>query len=545
MTEAQFTNEANETRPGLDVEAVIVGAGFSGLYMLKRLRDSGISAKVFEAGSDVGGTWFWNRYPGARCDLESFDYSYSFSPELEQEWEWTERYPAQPEIHSYLRYVAAKFDLRGDTQTETRVTSAAFNEKLNRWVVTTDNGQETTARYCIMATGNLSSAKVPEFPGLESFRGNWYHTGNWPDGGVGFTGQRVGVVGTGSSGIQAIPLIAQEAERLTVFQRTPNFVVPAKNSPLDEETKADVKANYRERRELARRSRFGVPATFPETSALEVDDDERLRTYESAWQNSSLLAFRLTYSDLLTDRRANETVAEFLKSKVRGIIDDKTTADALTSMDYPYGTKRPCLSPTYYETFNRDNVGMVDVRASPIAEVTEEGIQTTYRHYDFDSIVFATGFDAMTGALLKIDIRGRSGMQLKEKWAHGPRAYLGVATAGFPNMFIITGPGSPSVISNMVVSIEQHVEWIADCIDYMQSRGQTDIEADCQAEESWAEHVNDVANATLYPQANSWYMGANIPGKPRVFMPYIGGVGVYRGKCEAEAAAGYPGFRMA
>jgi len=526
-----------------DFDNVIVGAGFAGLYMLYRLRGLGLSARVFEAGGGIGGTWYWNRYPGARCDVESMDYSYSFCDELQQEWRWTERYASQPEILRYIEHVADRFDLRRDIQLDTRVTSARFDEAANRWQIETDRGDHISARFCIMATGCLSSAQVPAFPGRESFAGKTYHTSHWPHSEVDFTGQRVGVIGTGSSAIQSIPIIARQAASLVVFQRTPNFSVPAWNAPLDPEYERRVKANYAEFRRKARESRVGYVVPANEQSALAVSPEVRQREYELRWQRGGL-GFAAAFTDLLTQQEANDTAAEFFRAKIRATVRDPGVAETLLPKDYPLGTKRICVDTDYYETFNRDNVTLVDLRGESIEAITSRGVRTRASEYQLDSIVFATGFDAMTGALLSIDIRGRGGSTLRQKWADGPRSYLGIAMAGFPNLFTITGPGSPSVISNMMVSIEQHVDWIADCLAHLQAQNLKTIEATAEAEDAWVAHVNEVANATLYPLAKSWYTGANIPGKPRIFMPYVGGVGAYRETCDEIAAKNYEGFTM-
>jgi cyclohexanone monooxygenase len=502
-----------------------------------------MSARVLEAGHGVGGTWYWNRYPGARCDVESMDYSYSFSDELQQEWHWTERYASQPEILKYANHVADRFDLRRDIQLDTRVTAAVFDEATNRWAISTDRGDRVSARFCIMATGCLSTAQPPRFEGLETFAGTWYHTGHWPHEGVDFTGQRVGIIGTGSSAIQSIPIIAEQAAHLFVFQRTPNFSVPARNAPLDAEYERRWKANYAEHRRQARASRIGFVVERNDHSALEVSADERRREYEARW-NRGGLGFNATFADLLTSKAANDTAAEFFRAKIRATVRDAAVAETLTPQHYPVGTKRLCVDTNYYQTFNRDNVTLVDIRKSPIEAITPRGLRTRARTYDVDSLVFAIGFDAMTGALLNIDIRGRDGQTLRRKWAEGPRTYLGLAVAGFPNLFAITGPGSPSVLSNMIVSIEQHVDWIADCLAYLRAHGLARIEATVTAEDDWVEHVNAVGDTTLYPLANSWYVGANIPGKPRIFMPYVGGVDVYREKCDDVVARGYAGFTL-
>ena len=524
-------------------DAIIVGAGFAGMYMLHRLRGLGLTARVYEAGKGVGGTWYWNRYPGARCDVESMDYSYSFSDELQQEWRWSERYSAQPEILRYANHVADRFDLRRDIQFETRVTAAAFDEATSRWTVETDRGDRVSARFCIMATGCLSDAQLPPIAGRESFAGKWYHTGRWPHEGVDFTGRRVGIIGTGSSAIQSIPLIAKQAAHLVVFQRTPNYSMPAQNAPLDPAYERRVKETYADFRRQARESRVGFVTERSGDSALAVPETERRREYEKRWSRGGL-GFSAAYTDLLTSKEANDTAAEFFRAKIRNIVRDPEVARVLTPTDYPLGTKRLCVDTDYYDTFNRDNVTLVDLRKTPIEAITPQGVRTSEAEYEVDDLVFATGFDAMTGALLAIDIRGRGGRPLREAWAAGPRTYLGLSIAGFPNLFTITGPGSPSVLSNMVVSIEQHVDWIADCLAYLDRQGHASIEATVEAQEAWVQHVNEVGHMTLYPLAKSWYMGANVPGKPRVFMPYIGGVGVYRQKCDEVAAKGYEGFAL-
>jgi cation diffusion facilitator CzcD-associated flavoprotein CzcO len=525
-------------------DAVIVGAGFSGMYMLHKLRGLGFSAIVYEAGADLGGTWFWNRYPGARCDVESINYSYSFDADLEQEWDWSERYATQPEILRYANHVADRFDLRRGMKFSTRVTAASFDESAQRWTITTDQGDDVSAQHLIMAVGCLSASKTPELPGIETFRGNWYHTGHWPHEGVDFTGQRLGVIGTGSSAIQSIPILAEQAARLTVFQRTPNYSLPAKNAPLDPDEWQALKARYPEHREEARTSGFGVPCDLPEKSALDVGDEEREETYRQGFEQGNLVGMILAYNDLIVDKAANDTAAEYVRKRIRGIVDDPEVAETLAPRDYPIGTKRLCLDTDYYATYNRPNVELVDIRRTPLIEVTERGVRTSEREFEFDSLVFATGFDAMTGSLLAFDIKGRDGVLLKEKWAAGPRTLLGVATAGFPNLWMITGPGSPSVLSNMMVSIEQHVDWIGDAMVYVREHGDQSIDPTAAAEDEWTEHVTEVGNTTLFPVANSWYMGANVPGKPRVFMPYIGGVGAYREHCAEVAATGYAGFTL-
>jgi cyclohexanone monooxygenase len=523
-------------------DVVIVGAGFSGLYLLHRMRGLGLSARVFEAGSGVGGTWYWNRYPGARVDVESQENSYNFSEDLQDEWRRTERYAAQPELLDYLNHVADRFDLRRDIQFDTRVTAATYVEARALWTVVTDGGETVQARYCIMATGCLSVPNEANFPGQDLFRGPTYHTGRWPHEGVDFTGQRVGVIGTGSSAIQSMPQIAKQAAHLYAFQRTPNYSVPAHNGPIDPAVVADWKANRAEYRQQARMSGAGIVAIVPtEQLALSVPEEERQAVFEDRWARGGF-SVGAAFADISIDLAANATAAAFAAGKIRDIVKDPEVAEKLIPKDYPFGTKRLCVDTGYYEMFNRDNVTLVDVSQSPIEALTATGLKTADAEYEFDSLVFAIGFDAMTGALGRIDIRGRGGQALKDKWADGPRTYLGLMTAGFPNLFMVTGPGSPSVLSNMVVSIEQHVDWITDCIDHLSARQLGAIEATGEAEDAWVAHVNEVADTTLYPQARSWYLGANIPGKPRVFMPYVGGVGPYREKCDEVAARGYEGF---
>ncbi|MCC6706687.1 MAG: NAD(P)/FAD-dependent oxidoreductase [Gammaproteobacteria bacterium] len=526
-------------------DVIIVGAGFAGMYLLHKLRTAGYTAQVLEAGDGVGGTWYWNRYPGARCDVQSIDYSFSFDPALEQQWQWSEKYATQPEILRYANHVADRYDLRRDIRFGTRVKQARFDEQRNVWHIESANGEVFTAQFYVMATGCLSVPKDIDIAGAERFCGQTYHTAHWPHEGVDFSGKRVAVIGTGSSAVQSIPLIAAEASQLTVFQRTPAFSLPAANRPLDRYEIGAIKANYREHREAARHSAFGVPMPIVTTSALEVSAEQRQRAYQAGWDGGTLNGMLQSFGDLLLNQAANDTAADFMRDKIRAIVRDPATAETLCPYDFPFGTKRPCLDTRYYETFNLPHVELVDLRKTPLTEISAAGVRTSDRERAFDAIVFATGFDAMTGALVNVDIRGVDGLALKEKWADGPRTYLGLGIAGFPNMFTITGPGSPSVMSNMMVSIEQHVDWIAACLDFMRAHGHDRIEASSDAEAAWVEHVNQVADATLFPKANSWYMGANVPGKPRVFLPYIGGVGPYRQKCDEVAQAGYAGFRFA
>jgi cation diffusion facilitator CzcD-associated flavoprotein CzcO len=528
-------------------DALIIGAGFAGLYQLHCLRDRlGLSVQLLEAADGVGGTWYWNRYPGARCDSESHCYSYSFSKELEQEWEWSERYPQQPEILRYLNHVADRFDLRRNIRFKARVTGAKYDAAANLWRVTIETGETMSARFLITAVGCLSTANVARIPGLETFEGKWYHTGQWPHEGVNFSGQRVGVIGTGSTAIQAIPVIAEQAAHLTVFQRTPNYSVPARNGPLTPEFQRYLKENYAEIRQKMRESVNGFDFFISDCSALEVSEEERQAIFEKAWERGGL-RFRAAFKDILLDKAANDTAAEFIRAKIRSIVKDPVTAAKLSDIDHPYAAKRPPIDTNYFETYNRDNVWLADVRANPIECITGNGIAIRDgTRYKLDIIVFATGFDAMTGPLIRMNITGRDGCQLKDAWSAGPRTYLGLQIPGFPNLFTVTGPGSPSVLCNMPVAIEQHVEFITDCIAHMRAHQLFCVEAMPEATEKWVMQVNEAASVTLLPQAkHSWYLGANIPGKPRVFMPYAGGMARYRAICAGIAANGYKGFSLA
>jgi cation diffusion facilitator CzcD-associated flavoprotein CzcO len=530
---------SSDGEPALD--AVIVGAGFSGLYMLHRLRSMGMRAQVLERGDDAGGTWYWNRYPGARCDLESVDYQFSFSEELLAEWRWTERYATQPEILAYLNFVADRLDLRRDIQFGTEVRSASFDDGRGLWRLTTGSGRHLMARFCILAVGCLSEPKAPEIPGIGLFAGEWYHTARWPHEGVDFTGKRVGVIGTGSSAIQLIPKVAAQAAHLYVFQRTPNYAMPAHNRPLGEEELAEVLAGYGPRRRRCEESDAGVPIAPPTKAAFEVSAEERAATYEAGWRRGGINALSNAFTDIFTDERANATAQEFARRKIRRIVKDPRLA-RLLSPTHHIGTKRTCVEIGYFATYNRANVELVDVSASPIREITPRGPRTAAIDYEVDALIFATGFDAMTGALLAIDVQGSHGAALREHWSAGPRTYLGLMVAGFPNLFMVTGPQSPSVLSNMVVSIEQHVDWIADRLRLMHEHGFSRVEATQEAEDAWVRHVCELAQPTLYPKARSWYVGANVPGKPRVFMPYVGGCGRYRKECEEVVADGHRGL---
>ncbi|MET4169296.1 cyclohexanone monooxygenase [Bradyrhizobium sp. LA6.1] len=545
MSQAQASQARTVKAQALKAyDVVVVGAGFAGMYMLHRLRGLGFSAGVYEQGGGVGGTWYWNRYPGARCDVESMQYSYSFSEELQQEWDWSERYAPQPEILKYANHVADRFDLRRDIQFDTRVERAAFDARAKCWSVTTSDGQTVEAQFIVLATGCLSNARKPDIKGLESFKGPIYHTGNWPHEDVDFTGLRVGLIGTGSSGIQSTPVIAEQARHLTVFQRTANFSIPARNAALTDEERNNFRKTYPEIRRFAREvAGNGIFAEQPDRGALDDSDETRNGKYSARWERGGL-TFMYVYNNLGLERSANDTAANFVRGKIAEIVKDPETAKLLQPNSHPIGTKRICIDTDYFATFNRPNISLVDIKTNPIEEITANAVRVAGKDHEVDALVMATGFDAMTGSVAKIDISGPGGRTLNEKWAEGPKTYLGLMSAGFPNLFIITGPGSPSVLSNMIVSIEQHVDWIADCLVHMRRQGVATMEASGEAEDKWVAHVNEVARGTLYPQANSWYMGANIPGKPRIFMPYIGGVGVYRRICDEVAAKGYEGFLL-
>lgn len=526
-----------------DVDVVVVGAGFAGIYALHKFRSLGLTTRVFEAAPEVGGTWFFNRYPGARCDVESVDYCYSFSDELQQQWSWSEKYATQAEILRYLNWVVDKLDLRGGITFNTRVTSAVFDDVAMRWTVSTDTGESVSARFAVMATGPLSAALTPDFPGLSTFEGEVYHTAHWPKETVDFSGKRVAVIGTGSSGIQSIPIIAEQAESLVVFQRTPNYSVPAGNRGLTEEDIADYKAGYAERRRLSWRSGGGSPHIAHPKLTMEATAQERRAAFEKRWELGGVL-FSKTFSDQMTDIEANDEARRFYEEKVRAVIDDPDVADLLIPTDHPIGTKRICTDTNYFQTFNRSNVDLVSVRSTPIESIDATGITTSAARFDVDAIVLATGFDAMTGALAKIDIVGRNGHTLHDDWADGPRTFLGLCVDDFPNLFLVSGPGAPAVLANMVLHAEAHVNWIADAISYLDSHGHTAIEATATAVEDWNTELNRRAQASLFTKANSWYMGSNVPGKPRVFMLFIGGFAAYLDICNEVANAGYKGFDL-
>ncbi len=538
-----MTEPARTDRPKPDVDVVVVGAGIAGLYLAYRLSRAGYRLRVLEAADDLGGTWYWNRYPGARVDVPSVDYMYSFDPDWHRDWQWSEKYATQPEILGYLNHVADKHDLRRHITFSTRVQQARWDDDASVWHVDTDLGEEVTSRFVVMATGCLSMPKPAEVDGLERFAGEVYFTSRWPPEPTDFSGKRVAVIGTGSSGVQTIPVIAGEARQLVVFQRTPNFSIPARNGPLPPEKLAQV-ANEAEYRAGAKVSPAGIPMERSMTPTFSVSETERQNRYERAWEGGLLFESINVFADVLSNAAANHEYAEFFRNKIRSIVDDPQTAADLCPTDHPIATKRPCLDSNYYATYNLPHVRLVNVRKHPIRQVTESGIDTADESFTLDAIVFATGFDAVTGAITAVDIRGRNDLALKDKWANGPQTYLGLTTVGFPNLFFITGPGSPSVLSNMAVSIEQHADWVLDCLGHLSAGGFDVIEPTEMAEAGWTQHVNDCADITLYPAANSWYIGANVPGKPRVFLPYCGGFDFYRAGCDEVVARDYLGFTM-
>ena len=526
-----------------NVDVVVVGAGFSGLYLLYRLRKAGFSTRVFERGGGVGGTWYWNRYPGARCDVESLQYSYSFDEQLQQDWHWPEKFSAQPDILAYANYVADRFDLKKDIEFNVEVKGSWFDENSNRWKITTNTGEKINSQYFIMATGCISTTQIPNIKGLSDYVGNTFHTGDWPHEEVDFSGQSIAVIGTGSSGIQSIPVLAKQAKKLTVFQRTPNYSIPSQNEPMTKKYERSWKDVYSERRKEMRYSAHGSLKDLNDVPALSVDKHQRQEIYTKRWAIGGT-GFLGSFNDLLTSADSNYTAAEYVRQQIKKIVNDKETAEILCPRSYPIGTKRICIDTGYFETYNRENVKLVDISKKPIQRLVTDGIIVDNQLYPFDSIIFATGFDAMTGSLFNVDIKGRDGLALKDKWNAGPKTYLGLMSASFPNLFMITGPGSPSVKSNMIMSIEQHVDLVTETLLTMRSKGLSVVEPELEAENKWVDHVQEVANKTLFPQANSWYMGANIPGKPRLFMPYIGGVGAYRKICEEIVANNYRGFKF-
>jgi len=525
-------------------DVVVVGAGFAGLYQVHRLTKAGYKVRAFDKAPGVGGTWYWNRYPGARCDIESLTYSYSFDSDLQREWKWPQRYAEQPDLLRYIEHVADRFDLRKHYSFSTSVESAVFDESDGRWKIRTSTGEEVSTQFFVMATGCLSVPLEPKFKGLEQFKGERYFTSRWPHEKVNFTGKRVGVIGTGSSSIQASPLIAKEAEQMVVFQRTPQFAIPAWNRVMSDEEMRSAQENYEEIRRLVRQSEVGIAYEGPTIGAKQADAEELEKQLDFAWKRGGYLMLA-AYPDLVTDLESNEIVSKWVKNKIRERIKDPKTADKLMPQ-YPMGAKRLCVDTNYFETFNRDNVSLVDLRESGIESFTDKGIRMENgTEYQLDAVVFATGFDAMTGALLAFDIRGRQGQSLRDKWKEGTKNYLGVTVSGFPNMFMITGPGSPSVLYNMVSSIEQNVDFVFDTIDHLRKNGYASIEAKEREENAWTKYVVWISTQTIYTKVKSWYTGGNVAGKPVGFMPYAGGGTTYFEYVRQVIDDGYRGFSLA
>tara|TARA_R110002072_G_scaffold62214_7_gene155942 strand:+ start:34226 stop:35878 length:1653 start_codon:yes stop_codon:yes gene_type:complete len=526
------------------LDAIVVGAGFGGVYALHRLRQLGLKALVIDAADGVGGTWYWNRYPGARCDVESLQYSYSFSKEIQQEWNWTELYSAQPEILKYIEFVVDRLKLKNGIQLSTKVTRAHFDDATSTWTVTTDKGQSLTAKYVVFATGCLSVPIDPTIPGIENFNGPIFRTGDWPHGEVDFSSLRVGLVGTGSSGIQITPRIAEKAEALHVFQRTPNYSIPARNRTLDDKYQAIWKGAYPERRAMARATKNNTINNAGLRSGFEVTPEQFEAELEARWVAGGI-GFMYAFTDISTDEEINERVSDFVRRKIRAMVKDPVTAEKLTPTEYPIGAKRICVDTDYYTTFNRGNVFLEDVKEDPIETMTATGMKlASGREVDLDMLILATGFDAMTGALERVDIHGRDGIPLRDEWSAGPQTYLGLMVNKFPNMFIVAGPQSPSVFTNMVTSIEDHIDWITDAVEKMESEGLSTMEAESDAQGDWVRHVGEVAEAALVGKgnSNSWYVGANVPGKPRVVTPYLGGAVAYMNKLNDSVKNGYDGF---
>ena len=521
-------------------DAIIIGAGVTGLYQLYRLRQRGLSVRIFEDGSGVGGTWYWNRYPGARFDSESYTYGYSFSEELLQEWDWKEHYSGQPENERYLNYVADKFDLRRDIEFNARVASAVYDEREDRWQVQTEDGRRASGQFLIAAVGNLSAGYIPDFEGIDSFQGSWCHTSRWPKEGMDLAGKRVGVVGTGATAVQLIPEIADEVAHLTIFQRTANYCAPLRNGPIDPEWQREIKANYPEIFKKCSETPGAFMHAFDPRSALEVPEEERLAQYERLWAEPGFKKWLANFQDIMTPGEANEDYAEFVRNKIRERVKDPVVAEMLVPKDHPFGSKRLPCETGYYDVFNRDDVLLVDVREAPIERITPKGIQTSGAEYELDVIIFATGYDAGTGSLTRIDIRGEGGQTIKDKYAGGPRNYMGLQSVGFPNLFIMPGAGA----GNFTRGCEPVVEWVADCIGYMRQNEFKHISATPEAEEAWTEYVAEASANLLRTKADSWFVGANIPGKARVLLGSPDSAPVARAKRAQVAANGYEGFLL-
>lgn len=538
---ADMATVAQAGRPPRRLDALIIGMGFGGMCMLHTAREGGLDVHAIEAGDDVGGTWYWNRYPGARCDVMSIDYSYSFLNEIQQEWTWTEKFAAQPEILAYARFVADKLDLRRDTTFNTRATSIAYDDARRLWVIATEQGEVYEATYCIMATGPLSIPKGIDIPGRETFGGEIYLSGRWPQHKVNFAGKRVGIIGTGSTGIQAVPVVAEEAAHLTVFQRTPSFTIPMRNRALTPDYMAQVKAHYPRLRTIARSTHTGGVRPVSTRPMFSVTREEAHKLLEDGWNEGGQAIFGL-FSDLLYDQQTNDVVAEFVRAKIKAVVNDPHTAAVLTPHGYPIFSRRPCLDTNYYETFNRDNVALVDCINEPIEAIIPTGIRTSDREIPLDIIIGATGYDGLTGAMMAVDIKGRGGRSLREKWAGGAQSYLGLMMAGFPNLFIIAGANGPSALANFVILNEENATWIMRCITYLRDHGHSAIEPTEEAEDAYMTLLTEIAGRSLIPKAKSWYVGANIPGKANFFPIFAGGFSRYIEMCTKAADNNYAEF---
>ena len=540
MAESQQQVTTDQRGQVRNYDAIVIGAGVSGLYQLYRLRELGLSVLCLEDGSGVGGTWYWNRYPGCRFDSESETYGYSFSKELLQEWDLKEHYSGQPENERYLNYVADKFDLKKDIQFNSHVTAARYDKESNRWDVTLESGERFRTQFLVAAVGILSARYIPPFEGIDSFQGESYHTSRWPKEKVDFTGKRVGVIGTGATAVQLIPIIAKEVKHLTVFQRTPNYCAPLRNGLVSEETQKRFKETYDQIHKRIRETPAGFLHEFDRRKVFEVPKEERIQIYEKLWAMPGFAKWLGNFRDIMTDREANEDFAEFVRNKIRERVKDPVVAEKLVPKNHPFGSKRIPLETNYYEAYNQDNVLLVDINETPIERITPKGIKTSDKEYEFDVIIYATGFDAITGALTRIDIRGEDGQSIKEKWAAGPRTYLGLQTAGFPNFFIATN----TAFCNYTVCAEYIVEWITDCIRYIREKEYSRIEPTPDAEEAWVKHANEMGSHTLLGASNGWFVGGNIPGKARAILLYANTAPAYRAKCSEVAEKGYEGFQL-
>jgi cation diffusion facilitator CzcD-associated flavoprotein CzcO len=540
MTEPDSETTAPRGAP-TRLDAIVIGAGFGGMYCVHRLRGMGLTVLGIEAGGDVGGVWYWNRYPGARCDVFSIDYSYSFSDEIQQEWTWSEEYSAQPEILRYANFVADKLSLRKDFRFNTRVLSASFDDERSIWIITTDGGEVFEATFCVMATGPLSIPKDIDIPGVQAFNGTIYRAAKWPHTPINFGGQRVGVVGTGSSGMQIVPIVAEQADALYVFQRTPSFTFPMRNKPIAEDYARQVKAHYPALRASARNNLTGGNRPMSTRPLFSVSVAEREELLEDGWRRGGRVLMGL-FSDALFNPEANEIIAEFVRGKIKETVNDPDTAERLTPRGYPIFSRRPCLDTNYYETYNRPNVRLVDCLTDPIESIGERSVKTRNQEIELDTLIFATGYDGLTGAMLAIDVRGRGGQSLKDKWRDGARSYLGLVVEGFPNLFMVCGANGPSALANIVILNEENGDWIANCIEHMRKHGYSSVEAKLDDEDRWVQTVSDLADKSLIPKAATWYVGTNIPGKPRVFPIYTGGLNRYREVCNQVADDNYRGL---